>query len=430
MLALSANGSAHLIPVAIMVDGQFYDASAYKASPVPMALWPGVVYEAEKSGASQGLFTVGDALQNKQTSIWLAEGKWQTTAALAAAEKNSAARPSKPRGLDDDSGPPVLRHAGSSKPEAPQTGAGQAAAPPASAPAAAPQTGASGSTTQTASSSSAAAPPAAGAPAVADTTQTSSEPEDPNRPVLKRGKQPPKPAQAESAASASTPPGKAAPVSGKASAPGSASSPSSASPQSSQLQIIPAISDADGPEPRSYVFPLKAGEAEEFQKKVLTLAAGEVRTHEKREVGATGAPEHPVQRGKAVTVKVPQPSFKDVQLRVFDLTNSNDATLVLMAKAESVPRASSSGTATSREYFVTVVARQDLNGDLHKVFASVTDAQHFDGPRWELIDAVDANGDGAGELLFRKTSDAGSAFAIYRVIGDQLYPLFEGTPGE
>jgi hypothetical protein len=26
-------------------------------------------------------------------------------------------------------------------------------------------------------------------------------------------------------------------------------------------------------------------------------------------------------------------------------------------------------------------------------------------------------------------SDAGSAFVLYRVIGDRLWPLFQGTPG-
>jgi hypothetical protein len=46
----------------------------------------------------------------------------------------------------------------------------------------------------------------------------------------------------------------------------------------------------------------------------------------------------------------------------------------------------------------------------------------------ELIDAVDADGDGRGELLFRRTSDGGSAYAIYRVTSDHLWPLFEGTP--
>jgi hypothetical protein len=47
----------------------------------------------------------------------------------------------------------------------------------------------------------------------------------------------------------------------------------------------------------------------------------------------------------------------------------------------------------------------------------------------ELIDAVDADGDGRGELLFRQISDAGRAFVLYRVIGDRLWPLFQGTPG-
>jgi hypothetical protein len=76
------------------------------------------------------------------------------------------------------------------------------------------------------------------------------------------------------------------------------------------------------------------------------------------------------------------------------------------------------------------VARQDIYGDLHKVFARTTDDKHLDVlPRYDLVDAVDADGDGVGELLFRETWDSGNAFAVYRVIGDQLWPLFEGKPG-
>jgi hypothetical protein len=76
-----------------------------------------------------------------------------------------------------------------------------------------------------------------------------------------------------------------------------------------------------------------------------------------------------------------------------------------------------------------LIARTNLEGELRKLFFSQTDSRHLDmTPRMELIDAVDADGDGRGELLFRRTFDNGGAYAIYRVTGDGLWPLFEPTP--
>jgi len=160
---------------------------------------------------------------------------------------------------------------------------------------------------------------------------------------------------------------------------------------------------------------------------MLTMAAQEISAHGKNTSSqVVGAAPHPGKRGRTTPAKPSQPTFKDVDLRIFDLANSNEATLVLTATAQ-LP-ASDAGPMLDR--LVTLVAREDLNGEFHKVFSAVTDTQHLDvEPRWELIDAVDANGDGAGELLFRKVFDAGSSYAVYRVVGDQLYPLFEGTPG-
>jgi hypothetical protein len=80
-------------------------------------------------------------------------------------------------------------------------------------------------------------------------------------------------------------------------------------------------------------------------------------------------------------------------------------------------------------YFVTVVARQDMYGELHRLFAETTDSSRLDAyPRMELIDAVDAEGAGTGQLLFRNVSDSGFSYSIYRVGADKLWPLFTTEP--
>jgi hypothetical protein len=260
---------------------------------------------------------------------------------------------------------------------------------------------------------------------------------DKDRPSLKRGK-----AGAESAAEAqkkvaadsAKPSGRAATASSTSPATTPGTSPAQpAAEAANQIQLIPAISDSSGPDALPYTYNMKPEEEQQFRKKMLAMAADEIRARAAQLARAgtgTAAPVRvPSQHAKTAATKPLQPTFEDVQLRVFDLADINEPELVLTASAR-MPQNSRGPQGPDLQYIITLVVREDVNGDLHKALANVTDTQHLDViPRLDLIDAVDVDGDGRGELLFRQISDAGSAFVIYRVIGDRLYPLFQGTPG-
>jgi len=383
LLELAANGKAHLIPVVIMIDGKFYDAGAYKADPVPMALQPETVYEAEKSGASEGLFTVAGAMQEKDS--WVADGTWRSEAEIQAdAARRRAERAKLARRAPDAAdigGPPRLKRAPGSSDDS-STPAPKQSAPPAS------TSKGVGSTPTTAN--------------VADNSQSEFV-NTPDRPILRR-----------------TPPSE--PQQTKSTEPTQLKGP---------IQLIPAISDAKGPEPQSYDFETKPADKQKFLSKMLAMATEDVQARAARLSTETEETEEPAKkpatRKRSETKKErtqPVPQFEDVQLRIFDLSNSNEPTLVLTANS-SVPN-----SRINLQYSTVLVAREDIYGDLHKVFLQTTDNQHLDvAPKYEFIDAVDADGDGRGELLFRTTWDSGPVFCVYAVIGDQLWPLFDGKPG-
>jgi len=390
VLELAANGKAHLVPVTIMIDGKFYDAGAYKADPVPMALQPETVYEALKSGVSQGLFTVSGAMA--PDTGWIADGQWRSTADIkAAAERNKAEAAKKAyKAPEEVAGPPKLRRA-------PQSGDQTSSAPSQTTPAASTPPSSQTKETPPATSSSPPKDESGSSSPSARRSDSQSSIDAPDRPMLRR--QPVSDTTHEQTKAGN----EDAPLKGP-------------------IELIPAVSDSDGAEPRPYTYQLKPEAEQKFLKTMTNMATDEVRA---RAAQLLAEPETPVKSTRKTARPAIMPELQDVQMHVFDLTSSNEPVLVLTATA-SVPNAR-----IPLQYTTALVTREDIYGELHKVFAQTTDNQHLDViPKFEFIDAVDVDGDGRGELLFRTSRDSGTAFNIYAVIGDRLWPVFLGKTGK
>jgi len=122
-------------------------------------------------------------------------------------------------------------------------------------------------------------------------------------------------------------------------------------------------------------------------------------------------------------------SLQNVLMRSFDLDLSNDAVIVFSAEIPGSYLAQGKGTPgkfISR--YVTVIARVDFEGVPQKLASSVTDSSRLDvAPRLELIDAVDVDGDGLAELLFREYGFDEKSFIIYGVGRSTVTKVFEGA---
>jgi outer membrane biosynthesis protein TonB len=411
----AGGGSPRVIPVAILVDGQFYDASIYKADPVPMALESGNVYEVEQSGESIGMATLTEARQTGN-GAWLADARFQTNEQLAAARKAREARDA-PKPATVPEGPPVLRRGRrrSASDKTPQTAPEPKPEPP-------PSEGDEPPVlrkppAQTPPLETKPSQPASPVPAAPSPPSTVPQPEDTDHPVLRRGR--PTAEQAENLPGALET--KAAPRARAAAAGRSSPAKKTAAAPG---RVLAAISDADGPEPRSFALPWKAEDLEKLKAAMIQAASAALEDWARAHGGS-----HP---GK----------LQDVQVRAFDLNISNEPQLVLMARAAEAPAApvrragAKAGTARGAApaasdgltYWITLAARQDYNGELRKLKVWATDSKHLDAyPRAELIDAVDADGNGRGELLFREISDLGRSFVLYRATADTLTQLYNSS---
>ncbi len=388
VLEFTGPNKARLIPIEVLIDGKFRDATIYQASPVPMALQPGVVYEAFRSGTPEGLFTLNNAQELQ--GAWVGLGSWQPeaqgpVAAVPAEHKINKSYDDVPRGMEDTDQPPVLKRG---SPASDGSGSPPPSPPPAQS-----------------SPPSAQTPPVAQTPPPAPPDNTG--PGDSDRPVLRRRTAP---GEQTTAPEAQNVP-KSAPAAPKPSPNQTANPVPTASPAPApQALVLPAISDAGGPEPHSFLFQTKAEEMQRLTKAATSLAVDSVMSYAKL---------HPVIRLK------PPVALSDVSVKLFDLSYTNEPILVLTGHLPLSPSSQASSARLPSNIYVTVVAREDTDGSVRRIFSSTTDNTRLDvTPRLQLIDAVDVDGDGRGELLFKHVSDAGAGYIVYRAGRDQLWTLF------
>ncbi|MBZ5492989.1 MAG: hypothetical protein LAO76_18890 [Acidobacteriia bacterium] len=355
--------ATHVFPVAILDEGSFHDASIYKSAPQPMALDNGIVYEVQKEGIPVGYATILSSTNNKG---WTALAKWQV------ADQPKKAQASTPVTTGDNR--PII-HRGDANPSP----------TPAS-------TSAPGTSNSTTSASSASAP----------SNDSSSAPEDADRPVLRR-RSPPQ-AEPESTPQPSPTPSAQTPTTQGFPAPHT-----KLPVITSGTKTFVAVSDNESADVRSFAFKWKPGEAQQMETRMRKLALAQL----PRE-----------------NVQLNANSLQNVVMRSFDLDLSNDAVIVFSAEIPGSYLApggkSTPGKFVSR--YVTVIARVDFEGVPQKLASSVTDSSRLDvAPRLELIDAVDVDGDGLAELLFREYGFDDKGFIIYGVGRSTVTKVFEGA---
>ena len=374
----SGVSKATVIPVAILDQGRFYDASVYKASPQPMALESGIVYEVQKTGVPVGYVTVANA---SKSGMWTALGKWQAVSTVAKAAPTPAAPPSddRPRLHRGEGGTPSATSSPSPTPSPSST-------PGIPGPGSRPHI--PGEPNPMPSPGSTPLPPTANLLPVAQ------EPQDSDRPVLRR--------RTESSVPTSTP----TPEPAQTNAPTRPATPVPTPGPGTQTLV--GVSDNETIDPRSYEFAWKAGEKEQMEAKLIKLAQAQIPGADKQH----------------------EWSFKNLQIRSFDLDLSNEAVMVLTAEAPGAymtPNTKSTpGQFVSR--YIALIARVDFDGVPQRLAVSVTDSSRLDvAPRLELVDAVDVDGDGYAELLFREYSFDDKGFIVYGVGRGTVTKVFEGA---
>jgi hypothetical protein len=454
--------ASRLIPVSLFIDSKLEDAAVYLARPVPLAILVGNLYELDQAGVPKGNLEIWyarhlvatDEVATAYDDGWFGYGEFVPPVV----PKKSTLKPSKTlaviNGIDDDPSKPHF----SSKSATPGTGEAATSIPgltpstdtPPDDPdrptmkrhpdtsdqtaSTAPSGTTPGGTTPTTTTPTATPPSSSGSDSTKDTPS-----DDADRPTLRRraqadpktGKVPQ--ASVSNVGSLNDDPNRPMLHRGKpAGVPLEIDLPKlSGLPGDDDLHQIVAVSDAANRSPHDFARAW-ADEAEHqaILAKMQAAAHAQLALYDAANGAAAGKPaklatappdtrhpnsklHHGVTPDSALTP--PEPLLNE-QLKGYTLSYGGAPTYVYSAHT---------GGLGSALRFVTLVAQIDMQGEPQIALKSVTDAAHLDrNPRYRLVDVVDAEASNRASLLFELRGQDSRQFALYRVIGARADQTF------
>lgn len=174
-------------------------------------------------------------------------------------------------------------------------------------------------------------------------------------------------------------------------------------------QFLVAVSDTQPSDTRSYEYNWSPEDRQKMEAKLRRLALAQL------------PPEN---------AKLGDNSLRNVVIRSFDVDLSNEAVMVLTAEIPGSYMTQSSRSAPGKfvSRYITLIARTDYDQNLQRLGVSITDSSRLDvAPRLELIDAVDVDGDGLAELMFREYGFDQKGYMIYGIGRGTVTKVFEGA---
>jgi hypothetical protein len=424
--------ASRVIPISVWDGTQLQDGGIFLSRPQPLALDSGVEYELQQNGKNVGLFDIEEAARQQNT--WIGFGKYKKPAVkLSADELARMSAKIKIDAGDEYSDAPVLhrkQHPDENGGSAPESGQKNAPADPdrPTLHRGGDSGGDDGSTSNKTSAPNGGGPtPDPDRPKLhQDAGNGGSQSGDPDRPRLNNTPPPDEEAHVSSlpdVADPNRPRLKRGVPEGLETAVDPSKVETSLMNAPAEMKQQVGVSDSRQIKEHTWEFTWadpddqrKMKEAvEEAARKALGLAEPSLEPPAPKRTATTTAHRTPVK-----PTQTPEPpKLLDEQFRIYELAYGGGVTMVFSARTDGVG---------ADQKFVTIVAQPDLYGSVVVILKSVTDVAHLDvKPRMRLIDAVDAEGDNRGDLLFELRGGNQRQFALYRVLRGQASQIFETT---